>query len=987
MDNFERKTLLFGSKGVDFSTPTDRLPQGKHRLLINCRSYGDDKVQGRQGMSSESNQPESAAVHSIYSFNDPIASPSRYPGAFNQHARLMGITTNLYEATSNSDPTFFSLLNYASGDPLQFSGRPLSFVTAASEFSPRPWTFIGDFTNTAKVNSASQAYQWGVAPPNFAPVIAIDAANPDGPDIGETGVPYVYMFRARTSSEVNTGAVSNWGPAVRTVNGLSPSSVVGSPDPPSNILITLSQAHPDDAATGGQVTNIDVARYGGSLTTWKIIGSMPNVAGSTMIDNFNDAAIAANEEAVFDDNQPFLSVYISLQGNGTLAPNGGTGEGCTLTITSGDQLLPYDATGSDPYFTAGNTINVDGTQYTLYRSPDSATSVELVEDAASGGGLFTMNTPEMARTAVPCVWGPFGGGLTGSFVFGCGDANRPGAIYWTKGNHPESHPGTNVLDITSASEPLMNGCLYNGVSYVFSNQRLFSLYPSFGQVSDFTALEVPNAKGLYGRWGICTTPWGIAFASKDGVYMCAGGTPISLTDNDLYPLFAQESSGNDPSAFPPIDGLADLTTSELQALYPDAREPDSWSLTYGDGFLYFTYLSLNGEYRTWTGSFDESNGSFIGWQLDSYTPAVSRQFYEVVHDEDTSAYTRRQVLNGTVDGQLARIGGDSDLGNAIVGHVRTAAHDMDDPRPRKFWGDGEIDIDSQCDQLTIKWGFDNFTYFSSTSTTSLNLHGRHRAVMDINTGKGQYAFNAGLDITWSVTSGTITLYLWTANWQLKPELTALRVTTWDDLGYPGAKFIQGFKLRADTLNVARTVQVLDDTNTSHSFTPSIVLHNGEQTIAYSFNTPFISHLVRFWPQDANFWRIEGVEWVWEPAPELVTTWTTQETTHDFPGWWSHRDCYMPIVSSADVTLTVTARGNTLSPYTYTIASTGSVYSRVYAVLQAMKCLAASYSLTSSAGFRVFQKDMTVNVKSWGSVGPYSPKQPLGDLSRINGARI
>lgn len=984
MDKFDRKSLIFNPY-VNLSSPVDRIPSGKSRLAINCRRYGVDKGQGRQGLTSESNQPDSNPVHSIYSLNDPIPSPSRYPGAFNQHARFLGIGTVLYEATDSNDPVFFNSL--ATG----FSGSPMTFVNSGSQFSPRPWTFVGDFDKNIKANSATQSFQWGISPPNFAPTISIPTPgdNADGPDIGATGVPYVYMFRARADNEVNTGAVSNWGPPVRTVNGLSPSSVTASPAP-SNILITLPQAHPDNAATGGQVTNIDVARYGGSLTTWKIIGSIGNVAGNTMLDSFNDLAIAGNLDAEFDDNQPFLSNHISIQGTGTITPSG-TGLGSVFVRTADDQFLPYDATGSNPYYTAGNVINIDGAQYTFYASPTDANTVELVEDAPAGAsGLFTMSTPEMARTPVPCVWGPFGGGLTGSFIFGCGDANRPGSVYWTKGNHPESHPGRNILDITSASEPLMNGEIYNGTPFVFSTQRMFSLYPSFGGTSDFVALEVPNSKGMYGRWAKCVTPWGICFGSKDGVYLTGGGTPICLTDEDLYPVFPHESWGNDDSAYPAIDGLDDLSDFNKQSLYPDMRVPDSMFLCYGDGFLYFTYQSFNGEYRTWVGQFDEATGKFLGWTLDAYTPTVTRQYFEVVHDQDTQAFTRRQTLCGTSDGQLARIGGDNDLGNAITGQLRTASEDTGDPRPRKFWADGEIDLDSQCDQLTIKWGFDNYTFFTNTSTTSLNLTGRHRAIMDINTGKGQYGVNAGLDITWTVSSGQIYLYLWTPTWQQKPELSALRVTTWDDLGYPGAKFIQGFKLRADTLNVARTVQVLDDTNTSHSFTPTTVVHNGEQTIAYSFNTPFISHLVRFWPQDAAFWRIEGVEWVFEPAPELVTTWTSQQTTFDLDGWLYHRDSYLPVISTAAVTLTVNAVGNPLSPFTYAVASTSGLYDKIYKSLQAMKCRAASYSLTAddgTTGFRVYQKDLQINVKQWGSNGRFLPKQPIGDLSRINGARI
>ena len=202
----------------------------------------------------------------------------------------------------------------------------------------------------------------------------------------------------------------------------------------------------------------------------------------------------------------------------------------------------------------------------------------------------------------------------------------------------------------------------------------------------------------------------------------------------------------------------------------------------------------------------------------------------------------------------------------------------------------------------------------------------------------------------------------------KPELTALRVTDWDDCGYPGAKFIQGFKLRADTLNQVRTVQVLSDGGTVvQSFQ---IQHANEVTKAYVFATPFISHLVRLAPTDINFWRIEGIEWIYNPAPELVTVWTTPwQTTHDLNGWFSHRPfLYVPLVSSAVVTLAINAPDNPASPFTYPIPSTGMMYDKTYLTVTGMKAKSVQYSLTSSAGFRVFEQDLEIGVKQWGSPG-------------------
>ena len=197
--------------------------------------------------------------------------------------------------------------------------------------------------------------------------------------------------------------------------------------------------------------------------------------------------------------------------------------------------------------------------------------------------------------------------------------------------------------------------------------------------------------------------------------------------------------------------------------------------------------------------------------------------------------------------------------------------------------------------------------------------------------------------------------------------------------------MQGFLLKADTLNVARTVEILDDFNVAHAFTPSTVLHPREQTIAYTFNTPFITHLIRLHGTDVNFWRIEGIEWVFQPAPELVTTWITPVTTFDLEGWFHHRDAYIATMSTSVVTFAVTINGQTGSPFNYSVPSTSGVYLKQYQVLQPMKAKEVSYSVTASAPFRLFMQDCEVRLKQWGSQGPYLSRKPFGGLSRIGGA--
>ena len=136
---------------------------------------------------------------------------------------------------------------------------------------------------------------------------------------------------------------------------------------------------------------------------------------------------------------------------------------------AGRQFRFYDPADLDkPYYGFGNQILVHGQAFTFYRSPSAATTVELVETPTVFSGQFTCPSPEIWHQPLPFIWGPFGGGFTGVFIFACGDPLDLGAIKWTKGNAPGSAPDTNRLNVTSPSEPLQNGCMYGGNAWVFS---------------------------------------------------------------------------------------------------------------------------------------------------------------------------------------------------------------------------------------------------------------------------------------------------------------------------------------------------------------------------------------------------------------------------------------------------------------------------------------------------------------------------------------
>ncbi len=230
------------------------------------------------------------------------------------------------------------------------------------------------------------------------------------------------------------------------------------------------------------------------------------------------------------------------------------------------------------------------------------------------------------------------------------------------------------------------------------------------------------------------------------------------------------------------------------------------------------------------------------------------------------------------------------------------------------------------------------------------------------------------------------LYFWEPSYLDRPEDTYLRATDWDNAGYDGSKFIQGFLLTADTEGAIRQIRIEGDQGPLQTFS---VLHPGELTKSYSFTNPTISSLVRAIGVDVDLWRLFKIKWIFEPAPNLASYWQTQGTSHDMAGWQFLKDGYIAHISFADLTLTITVDGVN---FVYTIPNSGGVYKKDYLLFalntlgKALKGKLFTYRVESTQDFRLFVRDCEVRVHSWAG-GDYVVKQPFGDLSRIYGARI
>lgn len=837
-----------------------------------------------------------------------------------------------------------------------------------------------------------------------------------GPDAGIAGTPYLYRFRYRASE---TGARSFPSPSTR-------SGVIA-----RRQRVQLSAAASSDA----QVDKIDWFRFGGSINVWKYIGTGAN-STATFNDDFPDDSILNNEELTFEDFQPFPIVSTPITGTCTVS-------GTMVTVTSGAVSISM---------AAGTQIIINGISCTLYAPPISTTKFEIVESigALSGVSLF-IPEPLLIGQPLPAMWGPFGQGFLGTVMFACGDNYNPGTLYWTNPDDPDSASDRNQLEITSPSEPLMNGFLYNNTSYVFSSEDLYVIYPTSditGRLT-FKANKTGLGLGLAGRYSYCVGEGRIWFVSRDGIYTTEGSIPVSITDDDLYPLF-------------PHDGL--VGTGVNGYIAPDYTSPNTLRLSIGDSILRFDFKGTDTNYYTWL--YDINTKS---WLFDSYGRQIITSYYE-------EGKNTHRWLMGAINGKLYQYGGTSDDTIAIACEVRSKVENFGDSRLEKIIAEHYLDFDPDGATITVQPGFDNYTVLP-TPTTLVTTAGRRQQVIDIASGVGTLARNVTNDITWSSTTAVPKLYLFDYYFLVKVDNTYQRYTDYTDLGYSGPKYIRGFRLRADTANVARNIRIEYDGTAIG--VDVVVQHNGELWKSYDIPTPFMAYLVRIAPQDALLWRLYDIEfiydkypdldniitgwtdggylgdkwlqgivlradsnnvattvlvksddgntiatlscthngdqtkpyswepyrthemrlvpqgniriidakWIYEPEAELTNFWKAQPQSFGMDGFLHIKSCQIPLISTSIVTLTINIDG---VDYTYDIPSTADIFKKNYISLQAIKGKVFQLFLepkVGTTGFRVYQKDIEFKIKAWGSNSGYLTVKPLGHPHAVNGALI
>lgn len=985
MANYQPSQVRFLNHGQNWNRAVDTIAADQWCYLRNVRSYVDGTMNPRPGLTTFVTLGGPGDYYTVISRlnNDNLP---LFGNAWS-FSYILGLTRNLYVGTDAAhltnatvNPVATPLTPTGSGQLNPFSGNPLSVVDMSPVGTDLSFKYIGDSQQNCSVGyypgdtpngatpTMARCISMGMLPPpNFTVPTAAGAGLLNGA--------YQWRFVYRRPA---TGTQSNPSAATRVT--------VATPA----LTLTNQQAFftvpttPIDPQTNAADTHVvvDVYRFGGTVFRWKLIAA-GLASGVGFTDNVPDSAILNALEpsqatnpisgiSHFNLFQPFVIADVGHFGTATLSQN--SAGKWVLVWVSGDLFQPG--------WLPGSTIALGNKLFTIFQITDDL-HLELTEDATvPGAGTYAFAVPTgtlRAGNPLKHLWGPWGLGQTGgSYIFGCGNPLAPGVLFWTNGNDPDSTDTYNSLNVTEPSEPLQNGCVYAGNTYVWSTERMFQITASLTVPGQFVVQELPGGRGIWMEYSleVQTTSFAdisVTWRGKDGIYdFSAGGGLRSISNDQMYPLYPHDNQPGIPLAklFPflpnniePVPVPDDVTNIKFQ------------KLTWFDGYLFYDYLGLIGTSTdACTQVWDSRVNAWISTDIYNFNLPICRG--------TEIAANNLKIGIGNV---LYDYVGVDDVGNAIVCRIISRADDFGDGRQQKQLGDLMLDVNPASSTVSPRL----LTNYHNTSTplTTSSAAVRTQIIEDFASGGGILSITAGLDLSFnSSPSGLVTFYQYQLSYLVKPDTSVGRATDWTDDGYVGAKFLQGFVIQANTFGATVNLTLQTDCSTNAQTFP-INTGNCEQEVPFSLQTPVIAHMMRLTSSaPISMGPPFNIKWVWEPAPELTQYWITQGTSFGIEDYFHHRDALVAIQSAVAVTLTIIPDSS--AGISYTLPSTGSILLKPWTSLAPMKCRIAQYSVTSAApGFRLYQKDTVIRIKGWRDQGPWQVVRPFGDLSFQNGARI
>lgn len=271
------------------------------------------------------------------------------------------------------------------------------------------------------------------------------------------------------------------------------------------------------------------------------------------------------------------------------------------------------------------------------------------------------------------------GPVLGKYIIACGDPHRPGYLYWTNPEDPDTASAANNIQVTAPTEPLIGILVYNGQPFAYTRDNLYAI--DFGvQEITFTGRKTSFGRGAVGPWAACAGPW-IFVCSQDGIYRTTGDDPgSSITEDSLRPLF----HGKRVDDFYPINF---------------AGAPNDIRLFFVGQDLHFIYRDTNFGVGVPNGRLQHLVWSSIyeRWESSVELADITRSLY----GDENQSVTR--LILGSETGSVFFQKPDltSDGGTGIIVTAQTGYMDFGIPQTYKELGNLIVDADPAGLTLTV----------------------------------------------------------------------------------------------------------------------------------------------------------------------------------------------------------------------------------------------------------------------------------------------
>lgn len=380
-----------------------------------------------------------------------------------------------------------------------------------------------------------------------------------------------------------------------------------------------------------------------------------------------------------------------------------------------------------------------------------------VADANLGDFISFTNDPPVnsifvQRRSLPYVWGP---GFNPSRLFGCGDPDRPDAVYFSNPGNADQWGVGQWVDVSSPTDPMQNGCIFNTRVFAFSKERMFELVPSLIGGATITPFQTPCSRGLISPWGLLATARMIYFVAKDGIYQTSGGEETSLVENDIKPLFPtlDQPLGRTVEGYDPVD---------LERI-EDIR------LRFHNDELWFIYRGINeGQLNALV--YDQNKKR---WRAASYPVHIT-----TVYSEEAGPASSLLLGDSTGSMYSTQIGTGDVLQAStpdISVTIRTGAYDQGMPLNQKEYGNVLFDLDPGGATLAAPVTITPLLNGEVITAAAITITGTGRQQVPLSLGD-VFGFNIEFQITFSRNAAiNPVLYQFDILWRSEPAA----VTHWE----------------------------------------------------------------------------------------------------------------------------------------------------------------------------------------------------------------